>query len=117
MFGAIAWGALGGTQLDHESTKNVPMQRGTRSVFCRSVPVQRGARFLIFGDRSMVQHGVDEGVKNIYKTNAILHIFNLSARRERPPSGSRRTKFAKRHLKMNVWCDRLGSSWRHPTGP
>ena len=77
MFGAIAWGALGGTQLDHESTKNAPMQRGARSVFCRSVPMQRGARFSFFGDRSMVQHGVDEGVKNIYKTNAILHIFKV----------------------------------------
>ena len=77
MFGAIAWGALGGTQLDHENTKSVPMQRGARSVFCRSVPMQRGARFLIFGERSMVQHGVDEGVKNIYKTNAIMHIFKV----------------------------------------
>ena len=66
MFGAIAWGALGGTQLDHENTKSVPMQRGARSVFCRSVPMQRGARFLLFGDRSMVQHGVDEGIKNMY---------------------------------------------------
>ena len=75
MFGAIAWGALGGTQLNHESTKNIPMQRGARSVFCRSVLMQRGARFLIFGVRSMVQHGVDEGVKNIYKINAIMHIF------------------------------------------
>ena len=116
MFGAIARGALGGTQLDHESTKSVPMQRGTRSVFCRSVPMQRGARFLIFGVRSMVQHGVDEDIKNIYKIHAIMHIFNLSARWERPTSGSRRTKIVKRHLKMNVWCDRLGSSWRHPTG-
>ena len=77
MFGAIAWGALGGTQLDHENTKSVPMQRGARSVFCRSVPMQRGARFLIFGDRSMVQHGLNEGVKHIYKTNAILHIFKV----------------------------------------
>ena len=77
MNGAIAWGALGGTRLDHESTKSVPMQRGARSVFCRSVLMQRDARFLIFGDRSMVQHGVDEGVKNIYKTNAILHIFKV----------------------------------------
>ena len=117
MFGAIAWGALGGTQLDHENTKSVPMQRGARSVFCRSVPMQRGARFLIFGERSMVQHGVDEGVKNICKTNVILHIFNLSARRERPTSGSRRTKKTKKGSKINVWCDRLGSSWRHPTGP
>ena len=82
------------------------MQRGARSVFCRSVPMQRGARFLIFGDRSMAQHGVDEGVKNIYKTNVILHIFNLSARRERPPSGSQRAKFAKRQLKMNEFLVR-----------
>ena len=46
--------------------------------------MQRGARFFIFGERSVVQHRVDEGVKNIYKTNVILDIFNLSARRERP---------------------------------
>ena len=75
MFDAIARGALGGTQLDHKSAKSVLMQRGARSVFCRSVLMQRGARFLIFGVRSMVQHGVDEGVKNIYKINARMHIF------------------------------------------
>ena len=77
MFGAIAWGALGGTQLDHENTKSVPMQRGARSVFCRNVPMQRGARFSLLGYRSMVQHGLNEGVKNIYKTSAILHIFKV----------------------------------------
>ena len=77
MFGAIARGALGGTQLDHESMNSVPMQRGARSVFCRSILMQRGARFLIFGERSMAQHGVDGGAKNIYKTNAILHIFKV----------------------------------------
>ena len=75
MFGAIAWGALGGTQLDHKSTKSIPMQRGARSVFCRSVLMQRGARFLILSVCSMVQPGVDEGIKNIYKINAIMHIF------------------------------------------
>ena len=93
------------------------MQRGTRSVFCRGVPMQRGARFLFFGDHSMVQHGVDEGVENIYKTNVILHIFNLSARRERPASGSRRTKSAKKDLKMKVWCHRLGSQSPKMIGP
>ena len=75
MFGAIARGAPGGTQLDHENAKSVLMQRGARSVFCRSVPMQRGARFLIFGERPMVQHGVDKGVNNIYKINAIMHMF------------------------------------------
>ena len=77
MFGAIAWGALGGTQLDYENAKSVLMQRGARPVFCRSVLMQRGARFLIFGERSMVQHGVDEGVKNINKTIAIMHMFKV----------------------------------------
>ena len=49
MFGAIAWGALGGTQLDHENTKSVPMQRDARFVLCWSTPMQRGDRFLILG--------------------------------------------------------------------
>ena len=77
MFGAIAWGALGGTQPDYKNMKSVPMQCGARSVFCRSIPMQRGARFLIFGERSMAQHGVDEGAKNINKINAILHMFKV----------------------------------------
>ena len=53
------------------------MQRGIRSVLYRSVPMQRGARFLIWGYRSMIQHGLNEGVKNIYKTIVILHIFKV----------------------------------------
>ena len=126
MFGAIAWGALGGTQLDHESTKSVPMQRGARSVFCRSVPMQRGARFLIFGDRSMVQHGVDEGVKNIYKTNAILHILKTNRKRMARQKRRQKTKIFKNrwkkqyfehslwalfgaHLGCSIfWCAQLG---------
>ena len=96
MFGAIAWGALGGTQLDHENTKSVPMQRGARSVFCRSVPMQRGARFLIFGERSMVQHGVDEGVNNIYKTNAILHIFKVKCTSGAATKRIPKSKFCKK---------------------
>ena len=99
MFGAIAWGALGGTQLDHESTKNVPMQRGARSVFCRSIPMQRGARFFIFGERSMVQHGVDEGVKNIYKTNAILHILKTNRKRMARQKRRQKTKIFKNRWK------------------
>ena len=98
MFGAIARGALGGTQLDHENAKSVLMQRGARPVFCRSVLMQRDARFLIFVERSMAQHGVEERVKNTYKITAILHIFNLSARRERPTSGSQRTTNTKKQV-------------------
>ena len=53
------------------------MQRGVRSIFCPSIPTQRGARFLIFGEHSVVQHRVDEGVKNIYKANAVLHVLKM----------------------------------------
>ena len=82
MFGAIAWRALGGTQRDHENTKSVPMQRG--------------ARFFIFGERSMVQHGVDEGVKNIYKTNAILHIFKVKCTSGAATKWIQKSKFCKK---------------------
>ena len=72
---------LGGTQLDHEITKSVPMQRGARSVLRRSVPMQCGARFFLFcGYRSMVQHGLNEGGQKhiyIYITNAILLFFKM----------------------------------------
>ena len=117
MFGAIAWGALGGTQPDYKNTKSIPMQCGARSVFCRSIPMQRGARFLIFGERSMVQHGLDEGVKNIYKTSAILHIFKVKRTSGASTKWIPKNKICKKKLKINVWCDRLGSSWRHTTGP
>ena len=43
----ICGALLRGPQLDHAETKRVPMQRGTRFVFCRSVPMQCGARFSI----------------------------------------------------------------------
>ena len=66
---------VGETNLDRSDQKHVPMQRGARFGFAGSVLMQRGARFLIFGVRSMVQHGVDKGVENIYKINAIMHIF------------------------------------------
>ena len=69
MFGAIAWGALGGTQLDHENTKSVPMQRGARSIFCRSVPMQRGARFLIFDVHLGGARWAESGRPKHYKTN------------------------------------------------
>ena len=58
-----------------KNAKSVPMQRGARSVFRRSVPMQRGARYLILGLPFEVQHGRSPGVKNNYKTNAILLVF------------------------------------------
>ena len=39
--------------------------------------MQCGARFSFFGDRSMVQHGLNEGVKHMYKTNAILFLLKM----------------------------------------
>ena len=74
-FGTFWGDPFGETNLDHADKKRVLMQRGAHFAFSGSVPMQRGARFLIFGVRSMVQHEVDKGVENIYKINAIMHIF------------------------------------------
>ena len=80
--------------------------------------MQRGARFLILGNRSMVQHGLSEGVKNIYKTNAILHILKMKASPGAATKTSPKNKNSKQTLKINVWCDRLGrslvSTWADP---
>ena len=63
--------------MDHENAKSVPMQRGARFVLLRSVPMQRGARFLILGIPWAVQHGLREGFRNIYKTNAFCTVLGL----------------------------------------
>ena len=53
------------------------MQRGARFVLLRSVPMQRGARFLILGIPWVVQHGLRQGFRNIYKTNAFCTVLGL----------------------------------------
>ena len=49
MLWAICGNPSWATIRDRECSKSVPMQRGARFVFCRSVPMQRGARFSILG--------------------------------------------------------------------
>ena len=58
----------------------------------------------------VVQHGLNEGVKNIYKTNAILHILKTKGTFGEAIKTIPKNKINKKALKMNVWCDRLGSS-------
>ena len=93
-----------------KTRKVFPCSAALVPIFVGAFPCSVALVFRFGGNRSMVQHGLNEGIKKIYQTNAILHIFNLSARRERPTSGSRRTKLVKKALKMNIWCDRQGSS-------
>ena len=46
--------------------------------FCAGAfPCSVALVFWFWGYRSMVQHGLNEGVKNIYKTNAILLFFKM----------------------------------------
>ena len=53
--------------------RSAPMQRGARFFWRRSALMQRGARFWIvifFPVNLVVVCGTNEGVQNIYKTNA-----------------------------------------------
>ena len=58
----------------------------------------------------MVQHGLNEGVKNMYKTNAILHILKMKGLFGEAIKTIPENKNSKKGLKMNVWRDRLESS-------
>ena len=49
MLWAICGNPSWATIRDRECSKSVPMQRGARFVFCRSVLMQRGAHFSILG--------------------------------------------------------------------
>ena len=78
---AVLWGRTFGTNLDRENSKNIPMQRGARFVLCRTVPMQRGACFLILGVPLGGPTWPSEGVRNIYKTNAFLHLLKTKRKR------------------------------------
>jgi hypothetical protein len=83
----------GETNLDHPDQKHVPMQRGARFGFAGSVLMQRGARFWI----SHVPLGgptwPSEGVRNIYKPNGILHIWQQNEKRCCARSGCERLTY------------------------
>ena len=57
--------------------KAFPCSAGLVPFCAGAFPCSVALVFLFWGYRSMVQHGLNEGVKNIYKTNAILHIFKV----------------------------------------
>ena len=52
-FGAFFGDPFFGINLEHEYSKSVPMQRGTRFILRRSVPMQRGTRFAFCEMRAM----------------------------------------------------------------
>ena len=58
----------------------------------------------------MVQHGLNEGVKNKYKTNAILHMLKRKGMPGVATKWSPKNKISNKKMKMNVRCDRLGRS-------
>ena len=61
----------------------------------KSVPMQRGARFWIFDVPLGVQHGLSEGVRNMYKTNAFLHILKTNPERMARQKRRRKTQIFK----------------------
>ena len=63
--------------MDFPVRTSVPMQRGARFAFSGSVPMQRGARFGIVDVLLGGPTWPTEGVTNMYKTNAFLHILKI----------------------------------------
>ena len=71
----ILGGPIWGINLDHENVKIVPMQRGARSFFCRSAPMQRGTHFLISDFPFGVLWWAQRGRRKCYKTFAFFIHF------------------------------------------
>ena len=90
---------FGETNLDHPDQKRVPMQRGDRFAFSGSVPMQRGARFGVFDVPLGGPTWPSEGVPNMYKTNAFLHILKISRKRLARQKRRQETKIIKKRLK------------------
>ena len=71
---------LWGTNLGHEVSKSVPMQRGARSFFRRSAPMQRGACFCFFLAPFGALCWAQRGCQKRYKASVFLLIFKWRAR-------------------------------------
>ena len=87
------------TNLDHPDQEHVPMQRGARFTFSGSVPMQRGARFGVFDVPLGGPTWPSEGVTNMYKTNASLHVLKSSRKRVARQKRRQKTKIIIKRLK------------------
>ena len=68
--------------------------------FCAGAfPCSVALVFGFWGYRPMVQHGLNEGVKNIYKTNAILHILKMKGTAGAVTKWSPKNKKSKKSFK------------------
>ena len=68
--------------------------------FCTGAfPCSVALVFGFWGYRSMVQHGLNEGVKNMYKTNAILHILKMKGTPGAATKTSPKNKMSKNMFK------------------
>ena len=95
---------FGETDLDHVDEKRVPMQRAARFAFSGSVPMQRGARFGIFDVPMGGPTWPSEGVRNIYKPNAFLHILNMDRKRMVRQKRMQKSKFIKKCWKNQYFA-------------
>ena len=78
---------------DYEYSKSVPMQHGALSFLRRNILMQGGARFLILDIPLGGPTWPSEGVRNIYKPNGILHIWQKNEKRCCARSGCERLKY------------------------
>ena len=93
---------FGETNLDHPDTNRVPMQRSVHFAFSGSVPMQRGVRFGVFDVPLGGPTWPSEGVPNMYKTNAFLHILKIGRKRVVRQKRMRRTKIFKQTLQKSI---------------
>ena len=75
------------------------MQRGVHFAFSGSVPMQRGVRFGVFDVPLGGPTWPSEGVPNMYKTNAFLHILKSSRKRVARQKRRQKTKIIIKRLK------------------
>ena len=110
----------------HKKTKSVPMQRGVRffcaEAFSCSVALVLGFLTFPWG----VQHGLSEGVRNMYKTTVFLHILKTNRKRMVRQKRRQKTKNFKfrwknQYFEHSLWAlfgAHLGCSifWRAQLG-
>ena len=100
--------------------------------FAGAFPCSVALVFWFWGYRSMVQHGLTEGVHNIYKTNAKLHILKMKGTQGAATKTSPKNKMSKKrfknkcfvrspwalfgvHLSWSIfWCAKSGCSGGSP---
>ena len=124
-YAALSFGGLNWTM---RRRKAFPCSVALVSCFAEAFPCSVALVFRFWGCHWVVQHGLNEGVKNMYKTNAILHILKMKglfgeAIKTIPENKNSKKRFENKCLARSprelfgaqlgcsiFWCAQLGCS-------